>query len=480
MNWLVRQTQMRPDAVALRFEESTLTWKELHRRTDRVAAALEVAGARSGARVATLVENGPDFVALLHAAMWTGAALVPLNTRLTDFTLNEQLRDCNADLLVIDHEAANRSLELGHIRFVQVEELTYSLSTNPVTLRPGNDATILYTSGTSGTPKPVRLTWKNHMASALASALNLGLDGEDDWLCCLPMYHVGGLAIAMRSAIYGTQMTLMRRFDAARVLEALRERCTIVSLVPTMLVKLVEEAGGVEELAQTLATSRVRAILLGGGAADPALVGEAIMAGLPVFQTYGMTETSSQITTVPPDRASDKIGSAGYPIFGAELSIRSAEGEPTDDAGIVWVRGPMVASGYLDRPEDNRLKFVGGWYRTGDWGRLDDDGFLWIEGRADEMIVTGGENVAPAEVERLLLQHPRVADAAVFGTPDPVWGEIVNAAVVLRGSDEADLDAIFRDVLAPHQRPRAWHFVTELPRTSTGKIERDRIRRSYT
>jgi O-succinylbenzoic acid--CoA ligase len=471
---------MRPNATALRVGPAEITWRDLVTRTERIAAALQIAGLRRGARVAALVTNGPHYLALLHAAMWSGTTLVPLNPTLPDDVLSWQLRDSQADLLVVDHGAANRSLSLGSVRFVQIEELTYSGSAEPVATPEDAVATILYTSATSGEPKPVRLTWANHIASATASALNLGLHHDDDWLCCLPMYHVDGLAIALRSAIYGTRMTVLENFDLDRVLEELGGDIALVSLVPTMLRRLTSRTDGPGGLARHLGEN-VRAILLGGGPVQPAYLRECVEAGLPVVPTYGMTETASQIATVPPDRIADRLGCAGYPVWGAEISIRDDDGEPIDDGpGIVWVRGPMVSSGYVDRPDVNRQRFISGWFCTGDRGELDADGFLRIVGRHDDVIVTGGENVSPDAVERVIAQHPRVRDVAVFGLPDDDWGETVTAAIVTTGSVALEeLDEFCRRRLAGHQRPQRWIAVRRLPRTSTGKIRRAALREHF-
>jgi O-succinylbenzoic acid--CoA ligase len=480
VNWLIRQAEIRPDATALRVGPARISWSELVTRTERIAAALQIAGLRPGARVAALASNGPHYVALVHAAMWAGTTLVPLNPKLPDETLSWQLRDSHADLLVVDHGAANRSLSLGPVRFVQIEELTYSGSAEPAPVTDDATATILYTSGTSGEPKPVRLTWANHAASATASALNLGLHRDDDWLCCLPMYHVGGLSIALRTAMYGTRMTLLEEFDVDSVLEALRSDVTLVSVVPTMLRRLAERTGGPDGLAAHVAAGKLRAILVGGGPVSADYLSACHDAGLPVIPTYGMTETASQIATLPPDR-SDKIGAAGYPVWGAEISIRDADGEPVKEGpGIVWVRGPMVTSGYVDRPDVNRRRFVGGWFRTGDRGVIAPDGFLHILGRHDDVIVTGGENVSPGEVERVIAQHSGVSEVAIFGVADDEWGEVVCAAVVTDGTvSRTELDEYCRDRLAGHQRPRKWVALSSLPRTSTGKIRRAVLRERH-
>lgn len=477
MNWLIRQSHIRPGATALRVGASDITWAELRTRTERIAAALSVAGMHNRARIAALASNGPDYVALVHAAMWTGTTLVPLNTRLTDHRLSHQLEQCGAGLLVVDHSAANRSLELGHVRFVQIEELTFSRSIEPAAVRLDDPATLMFTSGSTGTPKLVRLTWRNHEASALSSALNLGLHHDDNWLCCLPLYHAGGLSIVMRSAIYGTQMTLLDGFEPAEVIEALRSDVTIVSLVPTMLRQLAAHAGGVDALARLVMRGKLRAILLGGGPADPEFVRECRLAGLPVLQTYGMTETASQVATMPLDADESKVGAAGVPIWGASVEIRTNTGEPRrDSAGVIWIHGPMVSAGYQDAPLENRESFVGGWFRTGDFGEIDSDGYLWVHGRRDQVIVTGGENVSPEVVEQTIRRFPGVSEVVVCGLPDEEWGQRV-AAVIEAGPtlDIDELQTYCRNELAAFELPREWRIVERLPRTASGKLQRREI-----
>lgn len=477
MNWLMRQSTARPEAVALRVGKSEITWASMEFQTSRVAAALNLAGLRSGSRVAVLAANGPSYVALVHAAMWTGTTLVPLNPRLADATLSEQLHESGADLLVIDQSAADRSLDLGNVRFVQLEELTRSRSVGAGPVQHENAATLLFTSGTTGQPKIVPLTWRNHEASAIASALNLGINRRDDWLCCLPLYHVGGLAILIRSVLYGTTVTLLEEFDTDEVLGKLAHQSTIVSLVPTMLQRLVDRAGSAEALAEHLRNGRLRIILLGGGAPDPKLIRSCLAAGLPIVQTYGMTECASQIATLPPERASDKIGSCGLPVWDASIDIRTPDGAPVEEGpGVIWVRGPMVTSGYLNERTETRPRFSAGWFRTGDWGELDEEGYLWVHGRHDEIIISGGENVSPGQVESVIAQHPRVRDVAVFGVPDNEWGERIAAAIVADGTVPTDeLEAHCRSRLAGFQTPRRWFVVEKIPRTSLGKLQRTRL-----
>jgi O-succinylbenzoic acid--CoA ligase len=338
---------------------------------------------------------------------------------------------------------AERAPRMAGARLVLEEPVSGSAAT-PVPLELEAIATMMYTSGTTAGPKPVLLTYGNWLWNAVGSALALGLEGGERWLCPMPLAHVGGLSIQIRSLIYGTTVLLHERFDTAAALDALMdpaEGVTVVSLVPTMLARLLD--AGLRE------PPSLRWALLGGGPIAPALLERAGEAGVPVAPTYGMTEACSQIAT------------AGIPLFGFEVRI-AADGE-------VLVRGPAVARGSLS--DD-------GWLHTGDLGSLDEQGRLSIEGRKADTIVSGGENVAPVEVEAALLEHPAVADAAVLGLPDPEWGEAVVARVVLRAGSLAGSDAaeelrrhcVAR--LAPFKVPKRFELVESLPRSVTGKLLR--------
>ena len=297
----------------------------------------------------------------------------------------------------------------------------------------------MHTSGTTAAPKPVVLTYRNFLASALGSAVALGLDPDERWLCPMPLTHVGGLSIPIRSAIYATTTVLHGRFETEAVLNALMDparRTTLVSLVPTMLARLLD--AGLDR------PPTLRWALLGGGPIAPALLERAELVGVPVAPTYGMTEACSQIATF------------GWPLPGVELRTSKDE---------VIVRGEIVSTGALS--DD-------GWLHTADLGRFDQRGRLEITGRKADTIVSGGENVAPIEVEDVLLEHPAVADAAVFGRQDPEWGEAVVAQVVLRvGSvDEEDLRGHCSARLARFKLPKRFEFVDSVPRGPTGKLLR--------
>ncbi|MFL5781176.1 MAG: AMP-binding protein [Thermoleophilaceae bacterium] len=318
----------------------------------------------------------------------------------------------------------------------------------------GSDGgTMLFTSGTTNEPKPVVHAWANHDASAIASAWNLGVAPDDRWLCVLPLHHVGGLAILLRSVMYGTTVVLHEQFDPAAVVAAVEAgEVTLASLVSTML-RRMRDAG-------LRGPGRLRALLLGGGPVPRDLLEWSAAIGLPVLQTYGMTETASQVATLSAQEALQHHGSAGRPLLGVELRI--------GEGGEILVRGPMVSDGALD--DD-------GWLHTRDRGRLDEDGFLHVEGRIDDVIVTGGENVMAGEVEDALLAHPAVADAAVAGRPDPEWGSAVTAWVVLATHvPDGELATHCRGRLAPFKVPKAFVRVDELPRNAAGKVVRRELR----
>lgn len=497
MSFLPDTELRRPDALALSDADRTLTYLDLRSAVARMAGALAARGIVPGDRVATCLPTTIEHAIAIHGISWLGAVVVPLHPRLASEELEWQVRDAGARLVI---SAEN----LGELLAGGVER-------EPHTPTPGDLASILYTSGTTGRPKPVPLTWANHRASIAGSVDRLGTAPDDDWLCPLPLAHVGGLAVLHRAAALGTAATLTDGFDAERVAGLLASgRVTMASMVPTMLRRLVA-------LGRPLPAPRLRAILLGGGPVDKDTLERALGLGLPLAPSYGMTETASQLTTVAPAEARRKGFTAGRPIVGAEVQIRDNAGRllgatggqpgeavsdqtpggqpgeavprqvqpgeavPDQTSGTIWVRGPMVMAGYLGRTEENAARFdAEGWFSTGDLGRLDTEGYLTIETRREDLIVTGGENVYPAEVERVLLGHPAVADCAVLGLPDPEWGQRVAAVVVVHPGfpllAPEELSSYVRARLAAFKIPRIWAFRDELPRTASGKLKRAQLR----
>jgi o-succinylbenzoate---CoA ligase len=437
-NWLAQRAQTCPDRAALIVDGGRLTYEELEAEATAAARRLAAHGVRGGATVTLELPVGADYVVLLHALMKVGAVAQPLNTRLAAGEREAELERA-APALVISrpHDVGGPEADLPLLGEHDLDAVHCRV----------------LTSGTSGRPRPIGLTYGNHLWSAVGSAFNLGVDPSDRWLCCLPLYHVAGLEIVMRSVIYGTAAVVQDGFAVEAVAEALeRDGVTVMSLVTTQLTRLLE--AGVD-------LSGPRVILVGGGPVPLDVLEEAIDRKASVVQTYGLTETASQVTTLVPQEARRKLGSAGRPLLTTHLRIKDGE---------ILVQGPVVAPGCAD--ED-------GWLHTGDLGRIDDEGFLYVEERLGDVIVSGGENVLPAEVEEVLLRHPDVADAAAVGRADADWQEAVEAVVVLRHGAAAGAEELRQhcaESLASYKVPKRFEFVSELPRTDSGKLLRRALR----
>jgi len=437
-NWLAQRSQSCPDRTALVADGSEATYAELEAEATWVARRLAAHGVRRDSTVALTMHPGREQVVLVHALMKLGAVLLPLNPRLSE--------EERAAVIAAEQPAA----DLG-----DPGQLTQTEADLPLLGEHDMDdvACHILTSGSSGRPHRVGLTYGNFLWNAVGSGFNIGVQPEDRWLCCLPLSHISGLGIVMRSVIYGTTAVLEEGFDVDRVAAALSDgRVTLLSLVTTMLTRLLEAGADL---------SGPRAILVGGGPVPEEPLEEAIGRGATVVQTYGLTEACSQVTTLAPGEARRKLGSAGRPLLTTHLRIEDGE---------ILVQGPTVAPGCTD---------ADGWLHTGDLGRIDEEGFLYVEDRMDDMIVSGGENVIPAEVEKVLLRHPEVADAAVVGREDPEWQQAVTAIVVLEDGSTVTPDELRRhcaESLAGFKVPKRVELASALPRTPSGKLMRRALR----
>jgi o-succinylbenzoate---CoA ligase len=437
-NWLAQRAQTCPDRPAVIADGRTLDFAELESEAVATARRLAAKGVRRDSLVALTMPAGVEYAVALHALMKLGAVICPLDSRLGPEELDRAMAGERPAMTIgspADLEGPEADLPL-----LGVHDLDAT-------------CTRILTSGTAGSPRPVPLTYGNHLWSAVGSAFNLGVDPGDRWLCCAPVSHVSGLTILLRSAIYGTTAVVHDGFDVDRVAESLeRDGITIVSLVTTMLTRLLDAGAAIE---------RPRAVLVGGGPVPDEVLSEALGLGATVVQTYGLTEACSQVTTLSPSEAELKRGSAGRPLLTTHVRI---------DGDEILVQGPTVAPGAADQD---------GWLHTGDCGRIDSEGFLWVEGRRDDMIVTGGENVAPEEVEEVLGAHPDVAEAAVIGRPDPDWQNAVVAVVVaVNGTmpDPEELRSWCASRLAAFKVPKRIELAEELPRTGSGKLRRAELR----
>ncbi|HEY4452271.1 MAG TPA: AMP-binding protein [Solirubrobacteraceae bacterium] len=434
--WLARAARTRGGHTALQTPRGSLSYAQLDARAGSVASALSAIGARRGARVAIALPSGLDFAETLHACLRLGAVAVPVDLRLG---AGERAAIANGCQVVVDAPLVDGPPAKGGAVGAVVHDLDAT-------------ALVIHTSGTTAAPRPVELTYGNLLWSALGSAVALGRDPEDRWLCAMPLAHVGGLSILVRSCIYATTAVLHERFELERVLAALRTSdITLVSLVATTLARLLD--------AGLAAPLTLRCALTGGGPVPPALVARAHAAGVPVSLTYGLSESCSQVTSTPVAELAARPAGAGPPLFCTRVRI--------DADGEILVRGATVAPKALA---------ADGWLHTGDLGRLDEAGRLHVSGRKADTIVSGGENVAPAEVEAVLEAHPGVLEAAVLGRPHERWGEAVTAIVVARPGaqlDDEQLRAHCARALAPFKVPKELVLAAgPLPRTSSGKLLR--------
>ncbi len=472
VSWLLQRARREPHALALRCEGRDFSFGELAERCEATALRLRTLGIEPGERVAWLGAGSLRFAEVLHAVQRLGATLVPLNVRLAAAEVRELLDDCRPRLLIFDAASSRlvSDASSGSVPATEVESLQ-GLPARGELPRPRIDPasihTIVYTSGTTGKPKGAMLTHANHLASATASRANLGALPGDRWLAALPVHHVGGLSILLRSVIDGSAVVLHGAFDADRVDRSLREDgITLGSMVTTMLKRLIDRAAGRPY------PSSLRAMLVGGGPVPPSLLEQALSLGLPALATYGLTETASQVATWPVSMSSPGRAGAGRAIGETRLRIAEPNGQ---GHGEILVSGPTVMAGYFRRPAENERALRAGWLHTGDIGHLDGSGCLHVHDRRSDLIISGGENVYPAEVEAVLLSHPYVSEAAVYPLADREWGQRVSAAVVLRAGRRLGDDEL-RDWcatrLARFKLPRTIRFVTSLPRTSSGKVKR--------
>ncbi|PGE93632.1 o-succinylbenzoate--CoA ligase [Bacillus pseudomycoides] len=470
-NWLMQRSFLTPERTAIETKEEKITFLELHEKVGSICEHLSYLQIEKGQKVAVLMKNGTQMITVIHALSYIGAVAVLLNTRLSREELLWQMDDAEVVSLVTDQE-----FETEQVLVYAFEEVVNGPKKTAVVQEEFSleeSMTIIYTSGTTGKPKGVILTYGNHWASAVGSSLNLGLRDDDCWLACMPMFHVGGLSLLMKNIMYGMRILLVPKYDPDFIHEAIKTRgITIISVVSKMLMDLLERLG------KETYPSSLRCMLLGGGPAPKPLLETCVTKGIPVYQTYGMTETSSQICTLSADYMLTKVGSAGKTLFLCQLRIeKDGEVVPPNVEGEIVVKGPNVTHGYFKREDATRETIIDGWLHTGDLGYLDEEGFLYVLDRRSDLIISGGENIYPAQIEEVLLANPKVAEAGVVGKADEQWGQ-VPAAFIVKADDitEEELIQFCEEKLARYKVPREVHFLLELPRNASEKLLRRELR----
>jgi O-succinylbenzoic acid--CoA ligase len=478
---LKTRVERTPVATAIEAGEDTWSFADLADRARRGASHVLASAPPADGPIALLMPGDARFVAWFHAVALTGRPVLPLNARLTAGELARELADARVRILL----GAAGDTRLAMIQS-QVPGLVATVAPDldalplPAGRLPGEDAAsdrtlaVLFTSGTSGRSRGACLSWGNFEASAAAALERLGPAVGERWLSCMPLFHVGGLSILVRSVLYGGPVRLLPQFDAEAVSDALDAGDVAgVSLVPTMLSRLLAHRAG------RSAPARLEVLLLGGAAAPPELLARAHEAGFPVCATYGLTEAASQVATARPWNSKAPSQPPMLPLQGTDVRIVLGDRDaPAGVPGEIVVRGPTVMKGYLEDPEATAGAIRDGWLRTGDIGFLDPGGGLHVLDRRDDLIVSGGENVYPAEVEAVLLEHLSVAEAGVAGMTDADLGARVVAWIVVKDGAATDAGVLSRHCaarLAGFKRPREFRFVSVLPRTAAGKLQRRRL-----
>jgi fatty-acyl-CoA synthase len=501
-DWLARREMLTPNKIALidaQRDYRSITYREWNRSASRTANFLRDLGVRRGDRVAVLAMNGVEYLDVWFACGKLGAIMQTLNWRLTPHELCGLIDDATPIVLIYDSEfdpainairsqthslrhfiALDRSAAFNDHLFAERE--TYSDDPPPPVELDWNDAwAICYTGGTTGLPKGAILTHRSITANSVNTVMSWGLRPDDVAILNSPLFHTGGLNVFTAPLVHiGGTSIVCRTFDVDQVFDLLHDRgVTIAFGVPTMFIAMQQHPRWNET-----DFSKLR-LLISGGAPCPLPIFEKFWGRGVDFKTgYGLTEAGPNTFWLPKEDVRRKPGAVGFPLFHIDVKIVNARGDEcaADEVGELLIRGPHVCGGYWNRPEETAKTIIDGWLHTGDLARRDSEGYYTIVGRSKDMIISGGENIYPAEVESVLHANPDVAEAALIGVPDEKWGEVGRAIVVLQSGavlTADDLNAFCQPRLARYKIPKSYVFVDSLPQTAAGKIDKKLLQEKY-
>ncbi|ALS36567.1 O-succinylbenzoic acid--CoA ligase [Enterococcus rotai] len=476
-SWLQKQVNERPDHPVFYWQDEIWSFAEVGQEVKQWVDTFSMKIPNKEKRIGLFSRNSKEMYFSILALWELGKELVLLNTQLSIQELRYQLTDAKVNQVVVATESLSFFAKLDFltvIEMVQPENSVLSTSETTATYQLDATASIMYTSGTTGNPKGVVQCFSNHLASALATQENMKITEADCWLCSVPLFHISGLSIIIRQLVLGCSLRLYSKFEAKTVTEDLADgRGTVISVVAVMLRELLEH------YPKNGYSSTFKAMLLGGGPISPKALEKCESYGIPVIQSYGMTETCSQVVALSFEDAAKKIGSAGKPLTGIAIKIIDANEKQLEpnNVGEILLKGKNVVRHYLNGEQWQTVKWTpDGWFKTGDMGYLDEDGYLYLVSRLSELIISGGENIYPTEIEHVLQEFPGVKEVAVIGEPDEKWDAVPVAYIVGAPSITAEMiNAFAKQYLAKYKLPKRVYLCHSLPKTASGKLAKHRL-----
>jgi acyl-CoA synthetase (AMP-forming)/AMP-acid ligase II len=471
------------------------TYAELNRRTNRVANTLLARGFRPGDRVACLMSNCPRYVEAYFACAKSGLLFVPLNWRLTAPELSYQLLDCGATAVLYDADQVEvvnvLRQEFPQVQWLAADTAAFAAAIEgastdepPIGASGEDPLLMMYTSGTTGQPKGAVISHRANLAWLGSMLATMDLRPGDRQIVAAPLFHIAGIGMIMTAVFRGMSCVLLKAFDPGLMWETIaKERIAVFFAVPAMLAAMYQhpQRGRLDH-------SSVRSIVCGAAPVPVALLEAYLGMGIEILQIYGATETHGGVCVLASEHARKKLGSTGLPYYGIDVRVVDLAGNPVPPGfpGEVITRGAHLISGYWKRPDATKSAIRDGWFYTGDIAEVDDEGFIYIKDRSKDMIISGGENVYPAEVEDVLSRHPHVQEVGVIGQPSSRWGESACAIVVKSAAwtgDDAALELELRELaqgrLAKFKQPKRYLFVDALPRNPSGKILKRVLRERF-
>lgn len=445
-------------------KDRTFTYSEAALITDNIAYSLSTETDISQGDIAVVqTAKGTEFIFFVIALWRIGAIPVPLNTSYTEKEFNDLVSFINPKIVITGDEIVipQKSSE---------QEKTSELKEESET----DTAVIIFTSGTSGKPKGVMLSFENLYASFDYGNSIMDFIENDRWLVSLPLFHIGGFQIFVRTLLSGASLILPDSSKAEDIDAVLKQyEPTRISLVAVQLKRLIEKS--------TPPAASLKTVLIGGGFSDDNLILDALEKGWPISKVYGSSETASYFTYMNCRNSKEYISSSGRPLNGNEIQIRDDDNNilPAGQVGNIWLKGKSCSGGYFQNPEETKIKFKDGWYNSGDYGHLNNEGYLFLSARRTDLIVSGGENINPYEVESALKELDKIYDAVVFSEEDEEWGHIVSAAVIAKNDLVVEADEIkklLKEKLAPFKVPKKFYFLKEFPRNELGKLNKEYLK----